>query len=232
MQYIKNIFGSMSMNRFLKVKYLISLIVILMFINNTFAQQIHRYSYINTLSGAKALAGCGIDTTDLVKIRRIADSSEHDLNDFARLFLAQHGINDSLPKVEESFYKSLKAGNWWKQYYYLATLMIKNNQQSHFYALTMLDSMNIQKQEMRVKYPADNFASTIEILLDFNDYSKYELFKSLFDGYDRPRSYDIGIFYRFVSDSTKELNAFESVKNLLNDRDNDFRLSACNSSLV
>jgi len=188
--------------------------------------QIDHQAYAWRISGAELLSKLKVDTTDQVRIKQIADSSNHTLNDFACLFLAQHGVKDILPDLNGYFIQAISNTNWERSYYLLASLLYLDDQRGFQNANAFLDSMIIQKNEFRATYNADEFAQVIDILVDYGDFSRYDFFKNLFTGYDRATKFDIQIFYHFSKDPSKEQDAYDRVKGLTNDSNDEIRYYA------
>jgi hypothetical protein len=208
------------------ITLMLIILISYLLINIELHAQMTRESYAWRLSVADYLRKAGVDTTDFARIKQIADSCDHRLNQDAMLFLAQHGVRDILPKLTECFFQSFKNAWWWQTYHYTAALMILEEESAHPYVSAFLDSMIVQQRELRGRYFAHDFAMTIDLLLDFDDYSQYELFKKLFSGYDRPHDADIQKFYRFAKDPSKEADAYETVKGLVSNPNPEYRYYA------
>jgi hypothetical protein len=139
--------------------------------NELKAQSVHQYSFIYSYQGAEELQRSGIDTTNLARIRQIADSCDHPLNDYACLFFAQHGATDITSQVENCFYRGFQRPDWYKEFHLLAVLITLKGESAYPYATALLDSMIIQKREFRGRFTSDEFARVIEVLLDYKDYT-------------------------------------------------------------
>jgi hypothetical protein len=205
------------------------IIVLCVFVASKLQAQVDFSSYISRISAAELLAGHKIDTTNIALIRQIADSNKHWMKDYALLFLAQHGDRSILPLAQSRFHEGIQKNLCDDSYYPLGAIEALEGRNAYPYAVALLDSMLIQNQEHRGKYKyfATDIAGVIEVLLDFGDVSRYELFKSLFTGQNRPYSTDIENFCWFAQlDPSKESDAYETVKSFLDDSDVEYRVSA------
>jgi formylmethanofuran dehydrogenase subunit C len=209
------------------MKILMKILIALMILvcRDIYAED-NRYSPIKHLTGGEELSALGVDTTDLVKIRQIADSCNHHLNGFACLFLAKHGVSDIEPQVISCFYTSIRDVKWFKMHYLLAALIALKGGGAHEYAISLLDSMLIQKAELRGKYSAEEIASAIAALFVFKDYSKFDLFKGLFTGNDKADASDIQYFYEIARDPAYERKAFDAVKDFVYYPNAEYRIEA------
>jgi hypothetical protein len=108
----------------------------------------------------------------------------------------------------------------------MAALMALKGQAAHSCAVALLDSMLAQRNEKRGKYRASDIADAIVVLFDFGDFSRFDLFNSLYQGYDRPNAWQIPDFYGFAHDPSIEPKAYDALKRLIADPDPEFRSRA------
>ena len=170
---------------------------------------------------------CNIDTNDITKIRHLADSCCYSISDRAAIFLAQRGYKDIMPRLLECLDSALKSEHFTRTFHYTIAVATLDTSLGRYYAHVLYDTMYIRKRERGIRYSNDDFCDVINLLLDLKDYSKYQDFKSFFFSNDRPYNpYYIEGFARFAQNPALETDAYETVKQFLNDNDEEYRFRA------
>jgi len=168
-----------------------------------------------TVSAGGRLVALGIDTTNLTQIMQIATNPEEPYSAGACLFLAQRGSNDILPTLKSRFHQILGATGGFP-IDYLAGLYVLGDAETHSLAQELVDAMASQENIGVHRYSSYQWVEAIEFLLAYGDYSRYELFASLFVRQEgSPDEIWIQDFSEFAKDGSLRPRVYQKLKDLL-----------------
>ena len=218
-----------------KIKSGILICLVTLIANSTILKaQSQKISYLLTKTVDRELIGAGYDTSNVSKIKELVyDTLENFKNailcDDALIFLAQQGDQSIRPIAVYRFNKYLLSKNYIRAYNVFAALAALMGDQGHDYAVELLDSIVARSSSAEYWMYVKLLPNVIAALMDYGDYSRFDLFKGLFRGKTPASEYDIGYYYYFYSyDPIRYKAAYDSVKSiLLNNEDSEYRYWAC-----
>jgi hypothetical protein len=123
----------------------------------------------------KLLQGMGVDTTNNIRVKEIADNSETLGNSNACVLLAQRGEYDIVPKLRSLLYKAFRRGFAMNDSYdYLYAMYLLDRQGAAALAREALDSMKVWHSAVDDRYDERFVDDAVALLLSLGDYSRFE----------------------------------------------------------